>query len=113
MKYHLNIRGKRTTITIDDALCDYLLQKIGGFYALLGGEEGRKKVRKWIQKTVEREQTSIPEKNISQWVQARVLNEIVDPALLEKHAKSVKEMDSLKKTYQATQKLPTLPLSAR
>lgn len=81
MRYHLMVHGKRTTITVDEVLTAYMLAKIGGFTAALGGKMGKDTVRRWIQKTVKREQDLIPEKNVSQWVQARILHEIVDPSL--------------------------------
>jgi hypothetical protein len=83
MRYHLMLRGKRTTITIDEILTGYLLAKLGGLGASfgIGSKLGKDSVRKWIQKQVKREEAYLPEKNISQWVQARILHEIVDPAL--------------------------------
>lgn len=81
LRYHLMVHGKRTTITVSEDLTGYMLAKIGGFSAAIGGSIGKDAVRRWIQKTVKKEQHLIPEKNVSQWVQARILHEIVDPAL--------------------------------
>jgi hypothetical protein len=83
MHYHLMLRGKRTTITVDKIMTGYLLAKIGGYAATLGIESkaGKTEVRKWIQRQVKNEEAHLPEKNISQWVQAQIIHEIVDPAL--------------------------------
>jgi hypothetical protein len=81
MRLHLMVHGKKTTISVSEALIAYMLARLGGIGAEIGGRAGRDTVRKWIQKTVKREQLVIPEKNVSQWVQARILGEIVDPVL--------------------------------
>jgi hypothetical protein len=83
MHWHLMLRGKRTTITVDKVTAVYLLAKIGGYAATLGidSKAGKAQVRKWIQRRVNDEEAYLPEKNISQWVQSRIIHEIVDPAL--------------------------------
>lgn len=78
--YYISLRGKRTTITVDDTLAAYLVLKIGGF-ALIGPRAAREHVGKWIRKRIKKEQSEVPEKNVSQWVQARILQEIVAPEL--------------------------------
>lgn len=80
--YYISVRGKRTTITVNDSLAAYLVLKIGG-WALIGPKSAREHVGKWIRKRIKKEQSEVPEKNVSQWVQDRILREIVAPELRE------------------------------
>ncbi len=100
MKFHIIVKEKRTTITVDELLCSYMLIKIGGMFSCFGlGKDGystgRQSVRKWIQKTVNKEHLSIPEKNISQWVQNRILEEIVDPVIKAKQSARGEEAERI------------------
>lgn len=83
MRIYLMLRGKRTTISVDDQLVQYLADRV----CRSGLDRAvcwRKSTRKWIQKTVDKAGDAAPTKNVSQWVQARVIDAIVDPALLGK-----------------------------
>ena len=100
MRYHLMVRGKRTTITVDEVLAQYLLAKIGGFAFQLGGIVGASEVRRWIRQKVKREAANIPEKNISQWVQALIIHEIANPDLREKIDKQAAEREKILTEYQ-------------
>lgn len=104
MKFHINVKEKRTTITVDDPLCSYMLAKIGGIFSGLGlGKDGysnnRQSVRKWIQKTIDKEHMTIPDRNISQWVQNRILEEIVDPAIKAKKLAQIVDAETLTEKY--------------
>jgi len=86
MRYHLMLRGKRTTITVDENLSAYLLQRIGGYEADWGinSKVGKKAVMRWINRQVKLNEANLPDKNISQWVQVRIIHEIADPVLRDK-----------------------------
>lgn len=61
--YYISLRGKRTTITVNDALAAYLVVKIGG-WALIGPRSAREHVGKWIRTRIKKEQSEVPEKNV-------------------------------------------------
>lgn len=87
MRIYLMLRGKRTTISVEDQLIEYLADRVCR-NPFERGFHWRKTTRKWIQKSIDGAGDDLPEKNISQWVQARIVDVIVDPALLEKRNKA-------------------------
>lgn len=82
MRYYLTLRGRLTTITVGEELSEYLIVRLGGFGAKIG--TGKKKAQAWINDLATRERDNAPAKNVSQWVQAHIVNFIVDPALRDK-----------------------------
>lgn len=99
MRYYLMVRGKRTTITVDEVLTRYLLAKIGGFAFDLGGTAGVSEIRRKIRYLVKREAANMPEKNISQWVQSLIIHEIANPDLREKINKQAAEREKILTQY--------------
>ncbi|WP_152965042.1 hypothetical protein [Comamonas testosteroni] len=83
MRIYLMLRGKRTTISVDDQLIGYLADRecSSSLDRVIGW---RQTTRKWIQKSIDGAGDALPSKNISQWVQALIIDAIVDPALLKK-----------------------------
>jgi hypothetical protein len=78
------VRGRRTTITVGELLSEFLLTKLGKSSARFGGKSGRKAVGEWIRTMIDREPNQVPLKDVSQWVQERILREIVNPDLAQK-----------------------------
>ncbi|MCB1908457.1 MAG: hypothetical protein KDH15_13900 [Rhodocyclaceae bacterium] len=101
MKLHVSLRGKRTTVTIPDELAWLMMARINCLDSQLGNPTG---LRKWIQKTLRRESDHVPERMLSQWLQARIINEIADPALLPRRDGIV----CLMRGFAATRKNPAL-----
>lgn len=99
MRLHLMLNGKRTTISVDEQLFEYLKDRVckgNSFIRAIGAKD---EARKWIQKTVDRAGDAMPSKNVSQWVQARIVDAIVDPALLEMRANGTAELALQKARY--------------
>ena len=89
MRIYLMVRGKRTTISVEAQLVEYLADKVcrNSFDRAIGW---RKATRTWMQKAVDSAGDALPAKNVSQWVQARIIDAIVDPALLAKRSDGAK-----------------------
>lgn len=99
MRYYIKRDGKLSSITISEELSQYLIIKLGGSTPDLGalirrkkrngkGEDirianGKSLAQHWINELIE-SATEVPEKNVSQWVQAQILHFIVDPQLRQK-----------------------------
>ncbi|QTD95624.1 hypothetical protein [Burkholderia anthina] len=84
MRYHLTLRGKKTTITISDDLNVWLTVKIIGKQLLdMGlspsGKSARLQVQKWINTRVLKEEEHAPREHISQWVHSLILRELMPP----------------------------------
>ena len=88
------LRGKRTTISVEDQLVQYLADRVcrSPFDRGVGW---RNTTRKWMQKAVDDAGDTLPAKNVSQWVQARIVDAIVDPALLEKRSQGQQSLQKL------------------
>ncbi len=74
-------RGRRTTISVDDPLFSYFLRRVQsrGWDRKCKSEAAA--VRNWVQLILDAAEDILPETGISQWVQARMLDEIADPEL--------------------------------
>lgn len=98
MRIYIMLRGKRTTISVEDQLIQYLADRVcrGALNRATGW---RQTTRKWIQKRIDTADTSLPERNISQWVQAHIVDAIVDPALLAKKQEGAEFLSAAKKRY--------------
>ncbi len=84
MRYHLTLRGTKTTISVSDELSVWLAVKIRGKQLVnLGlspsGEYARREVQKWINERVLREEKHAPDEHISQWVHSLILHELMPP----------------------------------
>lgn len=82
MRLHLMLQGKRTTISVDEHLFEYLKDRVCKGDPFRRAVLAKDLARKWIQKTVDDAGQGVPSKNVSQWVQARILDAVVDPSLL-------------------------------
>jgi hypothetical protein len=82
MRYYLRLGDKLTSCTVSNELSEYLIVKLGGTGANYGYPLGKKLAQAWINALPE--QYEVPKKNVSQWVQDRILEFIVDPAVLAK-----------------------------
>lgn len=87
MRIYIMLSGKRTTISVEEQLVQYLADRVcrGGFDRAVGW---RQATRKWIQKRIDAAGENLPSKNVSQWVQACIVDAIVDPALLAARAQA-------------------------
>lgn len=112
MRLHVIVRSKRTTISIEDTIIGFMAAKLcrsGDLFLI--ATNGKKSVIKWIQKTVNNEVDSVPEKHISQWVRDRIIHEIVTPDILEKSLNAKRFLFMLKTRSKAEidqGKLPAL-----
>ena len=98
MRIYIMLRGKRTTISVEDQLIQYLADRV--CRSALDRVTGwRQTTRKWIQKHIDTADASLPERNISQWVQALIVDAIVDPALLAKKQEGAEFLSAAKKRY--------------
>lgn len=88
------LRGKRTTISVEDQLVQYLADRVcrSPFDRAVGW---RNTTRKWMQKAADNAGDALPTKNVSQWVQARIVDAIVDPALLERRSQGQQSLQEL------------------
>lgn len=102
MRYYVKRGGKIASITISDELSQYLIIKLGGTKYNCGAAIpavsritgrangvrhglGKGLAQHWIN-TLVAGSPDMPEKNVSQWVQAQILHFIVDPAILQRLA---------------------------
>lgn len=80
MRYYICTNGKLSSITISDTLSQYLVIARGGESDRYG--DGKKRAQRWISELAN--QHEVPSRDVSQWVQARILDYIVNPMLQEK-----------------------------
>ncbi len=73
MRYYIRINGRLASITISDTLSQYLVLARGGESDRYGN--GKKLAQGWINELAQR--ADVPDKDISQWVQARIVDYIV------------------------------------
>lgn len=81
MRYYIRAHGRLSSITISDTLSQYLVLARGGESDRYG--DGKKRAQKWISELAERE--TVPDKNVSQWVQNHIVTYIVDNTLHDKY----------------------------
>lgn len=96
MRIHLMRQGLKTSISVDDHLILYLGNRLAKkrrerlplgdtlldrAYAKSDQKEVHKKCRLWIQHLIDAAGDLLPASGISQWVQARIVDAIADPAL--------------------------------
>ena len=82
MRYYIRANGKLSSVTISDTLSDYLIAKTA---ASVGDvKRARKAAQRWINDLAT--SSVVPDKNVSQWVQARIIDFIVDPAIVARRA---------------------------
>ena len=86
MRYYLRRNGKLTSITVSDELSQYLIIKLGGSAHDRGAMRGthittgKGLAQHWINVLAD-SSPDMPEKNVSQWIQAQILHFIVDPEI--------------------------------
>ena len=94
MRLYIRKNGRVTSITVSDQLCHLLAVKLAtkaSQYVWNHEFKGRKLVQKWINEIAQ--QTPVPDSNVSQWVQARIVVEIADPIIIEKRERLQREQD--------------------
>lgn len=77
MRYYIRVNGRPASITISDTLSQYLVLDRGGESDRYGN--GKKLAQSWINDLAKR--ADVPDKNVSQWVQARIVDQIVSEDL--------------------------------
>lgn len=80
MRYYIRLNGRVSSITVSDTISQYLVIARGGESDRFG--RGKKKAQAWINTLADR--PGVPERDISQWVQARIVDYIVNPELYER-----------------------------
>lgn len=80
MRYYIRANGKLSSITVSDTLSQYLIIAVGGEHVAYG--KGKKLAQQWISRLANKSQ--VPERDVSQWVQAHIIDAIVDPVIHEK-----------------------------
>lgn len=77
MRYYIRLNGRVSSITVSDTLSQYLVLARGG----VSDRDGRdkKKAQAWISALADR--PDLPDRDISQWVQARIVDYIVSQEL--------------------------------
>src|SRR5574338_1156764 len=78
MRFYIRANGRLSSITMPESLADYLIAKLGGLGE--GDPKEGKLAQAWINDLANRQ--AVPDKNVSQWVQAQALHFVVDPAIL-------------------------------
>lgn len=94
MRLYIRKNGRVTSITVSDQLCHLLAVKLAtkaSQYVWNNEFKGRKLVQKWINEITQ--QTTVPDSNVSQWVQAQIVVEIADPRIIEKRERLQREQD--------------------
>lgn len=100
MRLYIRKNGRVTSITVSDQLCHLLAVKLATMarqYIWKHEFKGRKLVQGWINELVEH--TPVPDSNVSQWVQAKIVVEIADPTIVEKRERLMCEQDSKLKEF--------------
>ena len=80
MRIHIVKDGRKTTISVDEQLVAFLQLRLG--CRPNASEKSRlTKAREWMQLRVDAAGDLLPDSGLSQWMQARIVDAIVDPAL--------------------------------
>ena len=77
MRYYIRLNGRVSSITVSDTLSQYLVIARGGESDRYG--RGKKLAQAWINALADR--PDVPERDISQWVQARIVDYLVSQEL--------------------------------
>jgi hypothetical protein len=80
MQIHMMRDGRKTTISVDGQLVSYLQQRLG-CRANAREKDRLAKAREWMQLRLDAAGDLLPDSGLSQWMQARIVDAIVDPAL--------------------------------
>lgn len=80
MRYYIRLNNRLASISISDTLSQYLVIARGGESDRYG--TGKKKAQQWINELANNH--DLPERDISQWVQARIVDYIVNPVLADR-----------------------------
>lgn len=80
MRYYFRVNGKLSSITVSDTLSQYLVIARGGESDRYG--RGKKLAQKWISELAKR--NDVPDHDVSQWIQAQILDYIVDPVIYDR-----------------------------
>lgn len=80
MRYYIRLGGRLSSITISDTLSQWLVIACGGVTDR--AKRDKKKAQAWISTLADR--PDVPDRDVSQWVQARIVDYIVNPALRER-----------------------------
>jgi hypothetical protein len=80
MRYYIRLNGRVSSITVSDTLSQYLVIARGGESDRYG--RGKKLAQEWINSLADR--PDVPGRDISQWVQARIVDHLVSQELWER-----------------------------
>ena len=75
MRFYIRANGRLASITVPEPLANYLIASLGK-----AGEreaKGRKAAQAWVNNLAKSK--AVPEHNVSQWVQAEILDRLVNP----------------------------------
>ncbi|RZI43711.1 hypothetical protein EGT07_08050 [Herbaspirillum sp. HC18] len=88
MRYYMTVHGRLTTITVSDQLSEYLVLKLGG--GKIDARSVKQMVQAWVNRLAWESADEVPDKDVSQWVQGRILEFIVDPDVHARRAQMLK-----------------------
>lgn len=88
MRIYVNIRAKKTTVSLDEQLWRYLQRRLAK-NGIRGDSD--KTARLWIQQLVDGAGDLLPSNGISQWIQARIIDSIADPELKDDATREAEE----------------------
>lgn len=100
MRYYMTVHGRLTTITVSDQLSEYLVLKLGG--NRVDTRSVKHIAQAWINRLAWERDEDVPEKDVSQWVQGRILECIVDPEI---HARRTQLLKPTKRDRAAEEAL--------
>lgn len=80
MRFYIRVKGKLSSITVSETLGEYLVAKTAEYESDL--KNVRKAAQRWINNLAAT--SEVPEKNVSQWVQSKIVDLIVDPAIVQR-----------------------------
>lgn len=82
MRLYVRKGGKPTSITVSDLLCDLMAAKLALAYVNKRNAyaTGKKLVQAWVNDLSASQ--AVPDRDVSQWVQANIIAAITDPEIL-------------------------------
>jgi len=101
MRYYIRANGRLSSITVSDTLSQYLVLSQGGESDRYG--RGKKYAQEWISGLAER--FEVPTRDVSQWVQARIVDHIVRTELAEQLLKLRPTIDAKIESYASKRRL--------
>jgi hypothetical protein len=106
LRYHLRRNGGETTVSIDNILAELLALKLG---RQPDAEDAHQAVRLWLQDRLDKsiDPTRI---HLSQWLQARIVEEIASWELREKRDAWLDRKDAGRKSRQRRSRPPEQPV---